>query len=93
VIDSAFHVLLAIVVVLGFATAIRFYYVSWLGERVVADIRSRCSPTCCACPRLLRDQQPQGNLLAHDVDTAIIEQVVGTTVSIALRNTITALGG
>jgi ATP-binding cassette subfamily B protein len=29
------------VVVLGFATAIRFYYVSWLGERVVADIRSK----------------------------------------------------
>src|SRR6185503_13097782 len=36
---SSFHYLLMIVVVLAFATAVRFYYVSWLGERVVADIR------------------------------------------------------
>ncbi len=36
---TSFHYLLMIVAVLAIATAIRFYYVSWLGERVVADIR------------------------------------------------------
>ena len=37
---TSFHYLLMIVAVLAIATAIRFYYVSWLGERVVADIRT-----------------------------------------------------
>src|SRR6059058_2559647 len=38
-VSSAFHYLLMIVAVLAVATAVRFYFVSWLGERVVADIR------------------------------------------------------
>lgn len=40
-IATSFHYLLMIVVVLGLATALRFYFVSWLGERVVGDIRFR----------------------------------------------------
>ena len=39
VINHSFQYLMMIVVVLGFASAIRFYFVSWLGERVVADLR------------------------------------------------------
>ncbi|MCB2060598.1 MAG: ABC transporter, partial [Novosphingobium sp.] len=40
-IDASFRYLLMIVIVLGLATAVRFYFVSWLGERVVADVRLR----------------------------------------------------
>jgi hypothetical protein len=42
-----FRYLLMIVAVLGLGTAVRFYFVSWLGERVVADIRCGAA-TCCA---------------------------------------------
>src|SRR5690349_12287908 len=38
-INNSFESLMVIVVVLGFASAVRFYFVSWLGERVVADLR------------------------------------------------------
>lgn len=93
-IDSAFHVLLAISIVLGFATAIRFYFVSWLGERVVADIRRRVQANLLRLPPAFFEvNSPKEIASRMTADTAIIEQVVGTTLSIALRNTITALGG
>jgi len=93
-IDSAFHVLLLIVVVLGIATAIRFYFVSWLGERVVADIRTRVQTNLLRLPpAFFESNSPKEISSRMTADTAVIEQVVGTTVSIALRNTITALGG
>jgi len=80
--------------VLGFATAIRFYYVSWLGERVVADIRTRVQSNLLRLPpAFFETNSPKEISSRMTSDTAIIEQVVGTTVSIALRNTITALGG
>jgi hypothetical protein len=92
-IDSAFHVLLAISIVLGFATAIRFYFVSWLGERVVADIRRRVQANLLRLPPAFFEvNSPKEIASRMTADTAIIEQVVGTTLSIALRNTITALG-
>jgi ABC-type multidrug transport system, ATPase and permease components len=94
VIDQAFHVLLLIVIVLGFATAIRFYYVSWLGERVVADLRANVQANLLRLPpAFFETNSPKEISSRMTSDTAIIEQVVGTTVSIALRNTITALGG
>jgi ATP-binding cassette, subfamily B, bacterial len=93
-IDRAFHVLLLIVVVLGIATAIRFYFVSWLGERVVADIRTRVQTNLLRLPpAFFESNSPKEISSRMTADTAVIEQVVGTTVSIALRNTITALGG
>jgi len=93
-INSAFHVLLGIVVVLGIATAIRFYFVSWLGERVVADIRTRVQTNLLRLPpAFFESNSPKEIASRMTADTAVIEQVVGTTVSIALRNTITALGG
>ena len=72
----------------------RFYFVSWLGERVVADIRAAVQDNLLRlAPGLLRGEQPEGNLLRMTSDTALIEQVVGTTVSVALRNLLMAIGG
>ncbi|MFA5964213.1 MAG: ABC transporter transmembrane domain-containing protein [Sphingomonas sp.] len=89
-----FHLLLGIVVVLAIATAIRFYYVSWLGERVVADIRARLhSHLLTLAPRFFEDNRPSELASRMTSDTGLIEQVVGTTVSVALRNTATGIGG
>ncbi len=89
-----FEYLLGVVSILALATAARFYFVSWLGERVVADLRSavvnnllRLSPSYF---ELNRPAEVASRLTA---DTTLIEQVVGTTASVALRNLVLAIGG
>ena len=89
-----FAMLLGVVVLLAVATAIRFYSVSWLGERVVADIRTRVQRHLLSLsPSFFEENSPKEISSRMTADTAIIEQVVGTTVSVALRNAIMAVGG
>ncbi|RDE05255.1 ABC transporter transmembrane domain-containing protein [Sphingomonas aracearum] len=91
---SSFHYLLMIVAVLALATAVRFFYVSWLGERVVADIRTRVHTHLLRLsPRFFEENRPSEIASRLTSDTALIEQVVGNTVSIALRNAFTGVGG
>ncbi|MGQ7830532.1 ABC transporter transmembrane domain-containing protein [Altererythrobacter sp. Z27] len=93
-IGHAFQYLLMIVLVLGIGTALRFYFVSWIGERVVADIRTRVQQNLLRlAPGFYEENSPKEISSRMTSDTAVIEQVVGTTVSIALRNTLTAIGG
>ncbi|MFW2853012.1 ABC transporter transmembrane domain-containing protein [Sphingomonas sp. TX0543] len=91
---SAFHYLLMIVAVLAVATAIRFYFVSWLGERVVADIRARVQRHLLTLtPRFFEENRPSEIASRLTADTAQIESVVGSTMSVALRNMFTGIGG
>ncbi|WP_423140988.1 ABC transporter transmembrane domain-containing protein [Parablastomonas sp. CN1-191] len=93
-IAHSFRYLLMIVVVLGIGTALRFYFVSWLGERVVGDIRARVQANLLRLPpSFFEENSPKEIASRMTADTALIEQVVGTTVSVALRNAITAIGG
>ena len=89
-----FLMLLCVVVVLAVATAIRYYSVSWLGERVIADIRLRVqSHLLTLAPSFFEENSPKEIASRMTADTAVIEQVVGSTVSVALRNMIMAIGG
>ncbi|MFV0645670.1 MAG: ABC transporter transmembrane domain-containing protein, partial [Sphingomonadaceae bacterium] len=89
-----FRYLLLIVGVLGIGTAMRFYFVSWLGERVVADIRLNVQNNLMRLsPGFYEENSPKEISSRMTSDTAVIEQVVGTTVSVALRNMLTAIGG
>ena len=91
---GAFHYMLMIVLVLAIGTAIRFYFVSWLGERVVADIRTEVQRRLMTLtPRFYEENRPSEIASRLTADTAQIETVVGSTVSIALRNTFTGIGG
>jgi ATP-binding cassette subfamily B protein len=84
-----FEYLLLIVGVLALATATRFYMVSWLGERTVADIRVAVHRNLLRLsPGFFEENRPAEITSRLTVDTTIIEQAVGTTVSVALRNTI-----
>ncbi|MFO1255315.1 MAG: ABC transporter transmembrane domain-containing protein [Sphingomonadaceae bacterium] len=94
VINDSFRYLLMIVLVLGIGTAFRFYFVSWLGERVIGDIRYKVQSNLLRLPpSFFEANSPKEIASRMTSDTAIIEQVVGTTVSVALRNLITAIGG
>lgn len=89
-----FQYLLLIVIILALATAARFYFVSWLGERVVADIRSATQANLLRLePRFFEENRPSEIASRMTADTAIIDQVVGSTVSVALRNIVTGVGG
>ncbi|MCB2046177.1 MAG: ATP-binding cassette domain-containing protein [Novosphingobium sp.] len=89
-----FQYLLLIVGVLAIGTAFRFYFVSWLGERVVADIRRQVQQNLLRLsPGFFEENSPGEIASRMTADTTIIEQVVGSTISIALRNLILAIGG
>ena len=89
-----FYLLFAIVGVIGISTAFRFYFVSWLGERVVGDIRAAVQDNLLRlAPRFFEENRPAEIASRMTADTAIIEQIVGTTVSVALRNLFIGIGG
>ncbi len=89
-----FRYLLMIVAVLAIGTACRFYFVSWLGERVVADIRLAVQRNLLRLsPAFFEQNAPSEISSRMTADTAQIEHVVGTTLSVALRNGLMAVGG
>ena len=88
-----FELLLGVVAVLAIATATRYYFVSWLGERTVADIRLAVHRNLLRLsPGFFEENRPAEITSRMTVDTTIIEQVVGTTVSVALRNVVMGFG-
>ena len=93
-VTTAFHYLLMIVAVLALATALRFYFVSWIGERTVADLRVAVQRNLLTLPpRFFEENRPSEIASRLTADTAILDQVIGSSVSIALRNLATGIGG
>jgi ATP-binding cassette subfamily B protein len=89
-----FRLFYLIVIALALATALRFYFVSWLGERTVADIRQAVQQNLLRlAPGFFEENRPSEIASRMTSDTTVIEQVVGTTVSVALRNTVMGIGG
>ena len=93
-IPAQFNILLAVVIVLAVATALRFYFVSMLGERVIADVRTAVHDNLLRLePRFFEENRPSEIASRITSDTAVIELVVGSTVSVALRNFVMGVGG
>lgn len=89
-----FEGLMGVILVLALGTAVRFYNVSWLGERVVADIRLAVQRNLLRLPpSFFETNSPREISSRLTSDTTLIEQAVGSTTSIALRNAITGVGG
>ena len=89
-----FQYLLLIVGIMAAATATRFYFVSWLGERVVADLRVAVDRNLLRLePAYFEENRPSEIASRLTADTTIIEGVVGSTVSVVLRNLLMAVGG
>ena len=91
-INQVFYALFGLVLLLALGTAVRFYFVSWLGERVVADLRVAVQRNLLGlAPRFFEENRPAEIASRLTADTAQIEVAVGTTVSVALRNTLTGI--
>ena len=92
-IDSYFAVMIAIVAVLALASAARFYLVTTLGERIVADLREGVFGHLVSLSLGYFDAAKTGELISRlTADTTQIKAAVGASVSVALRNLVLFFG-
>ncbi len=93
-IDRYFLLVLVVAVVLGGATAARFYCVTWLGERIVADMRKAIYSHILSQSPAFFEVTRTGEVLSRiTTDTTLIQTAVGSSASIALRNLLMMIGG
>jgi ATP-binding cassette subfamily B protein len=93
-IDLQFIYLLLLAAFLAVMTASRFYMMSWLGERVVADIRQRVFENVLRqSPRYFETLQTGEVLSRLTSDTTLVQTLVGSSISIALRSLVMLIGG
>jgi ATP-binding cassette, subfamily B, bacterial len=91
--DRSLFALLVVVAVLAMATYVRFYTVSWLGERVTADIRRRVFSHVLNQEPTFFETTRTGEVISRLTnDTSLLEQVIGTSFSLALRNGVIMVG-
>lgn len=79
---------------LGIFTGIRFYFVTWIGERVIADIRKAVFDHVLSLTPAFFEITRTGEVLSRlTADTTLIQTVIGSSVSVALRNLLMLVGG
>ncbi len=92
--DRALLVLLGVIALMAASTYSRFFLVSWIGERVVADIRRAVYDHVLTLSPGFFETTKTGEILSRlTTDTTLLQVVVGSSASIALRNTLLFLGG
>lgn len=93
-INSTFIQLFLIASVVAFSTALRFYMVSWLGERITSDVKKAVYDHVLYQSPEFFEVTKSGEILSRlNTDTTLIQTLVGTSVSMAIRNTLLLLGG
>ncbi|RNF52856.1 ATP-binding cassette domain-containing protein [Marinomonas hwangdonensis] len=90
----ALMVFLGLVLLLGVGSFCRFYLVSWIGERVVADLRQAVfAHLLSLSPSFFEDNSPSEIQSRITADTTLLQSVIGSSLSIALRNSLMLFGG
>ena len=93
-IDTYFGTLIGVGVVLAVASAARFYCVNWLGERVVADIRSDVFKHLTGLSPAFYEVSHSGEVMSRlTADTTQVKAAASTAISQAIRNTLLLVGG
>jgi ATP-binding cassette subfamily B protein len=91
--DQALLVFLAVIVVLALASYSRFFLVSWIGERVVADIRRAIFQHIIKLSPGFFEVTQTGEVLSRlTTDTTLLQVIIGSSVSMALRNALLFVG-
>ena len=92
-IDLYFAMMVLVVFVLAVASASRYYFVTWLGERVVSDLRVDVFGHVLRLSPGFFDKSQSGEVISRlTADTALIKAAVGTSASVALRNLVLFVG-
>ncbi len=88
-----FLLLFAVAAALGVFSAARFYVVSWLGERVTADVRNAVYRHVIAQSPGFFETTQTGEVLSRlTTDTTLVQTVVGSSLSMGLRNAVMGMG-
>ena len=94
ILDQYFAAFLVIAALLALGTGVRYYFVTRLGERVVADIRRAVFDKVMGMSPAWFERTMTGEIVSRiTTDTTLILSVIGSSVSIALRNFLTLVGG
>ncbi len=92
-IDHAFLLMFGVALVLALSTAARFFFISKLGERVVADLREKLYAHLIGLDAGFHERNRSGELVSRlTSDVELIRSVVGSSMSVALRSSITVIG-
>ena len=92
-IDNYFYALFAIAALLAGSSALRYYFVMWLGERVVTDLRADVFAHVTRLSPAFYDTSKTGEIVSRlTADTTQIKSAAGATASLALRNTVLIIG-
>ncbi|MCA3573539.1 MAG: ATP-binding cassette domain-containing protein [Aestuariivirga sp.] len=92
-VDQYFMAMMAVVVVLALGSALRFYFVMWIGERVVADVRDAVFSHLLKLSPGFFEAQRTGEVVSRlTADTTQIKAAFSSTASIALRNAVMLIG-
>jgi ATP-binding cassette subfamily B protein len=93
-VGTYFPAFVLLAAVLGISSATRFYFVTWLGERVTADIRSAVFGNVLGLTPAFFEVTRTGEVLSRlTADTTLVQTVIGSSASVALRNLVTLTGG
>ncbi len=92
-VNAIFLALFALAVLLAISTAVRFYLVSWLGERITADLRSDVFANVLQQDPLFFESLKTGEVVSRlSTDTTLIQSLIGSSISFGLRNAILFTG-
>src|SRR5258706_6941860 len=92
--DRTLLVLLALLLVLGTSTFLRYYNITWVGQRVVAEIRRAAYDHLLTLSPTFFERTRTGEVISRLTnDATAVESVVGSAVSLALRNIVLFIGG
>ncbi|MGE5740087.1 MAG: ABC transporter transmembrane domain-containing protein, partial [Betaproteobacteria bacterium] len=92
--DRMLALMLVLIVVMAGATYMRFYHVSWLGERVTADLRRTVFDHLLDLPPSFFEATRTGEVISRLLnDTTMLETVIGSSASMAIRNFLLMVGG
>jgi ATP-binding cassette, subfamily B, bacterial len=92
-VNQYFSAMIAVVLVLAVSSAARFYYVMWLGERVVANVRDALFAHLLGLSPAFYETQRTGDIMSRlTADTTQIKSAFSSTASVALRNAVMLMG-
>jgi ATP-binding cassette, subfamily B, bacterial len=93
-VDRYFLAMFGLASLLAISTSLRYYFVSWIGERVVADVREAVFRHILRLSQSFYETTRTGEVLSRlTTDTTILQSVVGSSASVALRNVLLLAGG
>jgi ATP-binding cassette subfamily B protein len=92
--DFALFILIMIIVTLALFTFVRFYLVTYLGERVIADIKSDIYNHILKLSPGFFEETKTGDIISRmTADTTLLLAIIGSSISVAMRNAVMLVGG